>query len=222
MQTNCSKYGEDEENTEMDTNSVEFNPLDQASQILSKKLITTVSFEDTETKGPECIEKTKSVPVKFKCGAPQRSLEWNMSPSGSLVSVEGIVDVTDFRPTGKADKILKSNKMKFDDYAPDILKAYVVFRPPAEFGKNIPCKKITVKQPKGLLDQQRHVQFSTIQEPTRKNVELSGPENKIREDWSDRQAGQMNSPFTFKGERDMQEHMLNEAGIHEKREEGRR
>jgi len=170
MQTNCSKYGEDEENTEMDTNSVEFNPLDQASQILSKKLITTVSFEDTETKGPECIEKSKSVPVTFKCGAPQRSLEWNMSPSGSLVSVEGIVDVTDFRPTGKADKILKSNKMKFDDYAPDILKASVVFRPPVEFGKNIPCKKINVKQPKGLLDQQRHDQFRTVQEPTRKIV----------------------------------------------------
>jgi len=166
----CPKYGEDQENTVMDTNSVDFNPLDQASQTLSKKLITTVSFEDTETKGPECIEKTKSVPVTFKCGAPQRSLEWNMSPSGSLVSVEGIVDVTDFRPTGKADKILKSNKMKFDDYAPDILKASVVFRPPAEFGKNIPCKKINVKQPKGLLDQQRHDQFRTVQEPTRKIV----------------------------------------------------
>ena len=93
----------------MDTNSIKSNPLDEMSQMKmpSKKLITMVSSEVAETEGPEGIENTKSVPVNFKCGVPQRSLERNMSPSGSLVSFKGTMDAPDFRSTGKDDKILK-------------------------------------------------------------------------------------------------------------------
>jgi transcription initiation factor TFIID subunit 1 len=68
--------------------------------------------------------------------------------------------------------------MKFDDYPPDIQKASVVFQPPAELGKNILSKNITVKQPKGLLDQQRHVQFSTFQEPAKKMLNYQVPRTK--------------------------------------------
>ncbi|CAN6361547.1 unnamed protein product [Urochloa humidicola] len=115
----CPKYWEDQENSGMVTNSIKSNPLDEASQIQIKmpsKLITMVSPEVLETEGPEGFEKTKSVPVKFKCGAAQRPLERNMSPSGSLVSVEGIMDATDFRSIGKNNKILNSNKEKGNSF----------------------------------------------------------------------------------------------------------
>nr|TKW29245.1 hypothetical protein SEVIR_3G383800v2 [Setaria viridis] len=188
----CPKYGEDQENSGMDTNSTKSNPLDEVSQMQiktpSKKLTTMVSSEVPETRGPECIEKKKSVQVKFKCG---------------------------------------------DDYPPDTIKASVVFRPPAELGKDIPCKMITIKQPKVLVDQERHVEFLAS-------------ENKSREDWCDRESGQMNSLhgsrssleersssnriimendgslITFKGKRDIQEQMPIETRIHEKREKGLR
>ncbi|RLM98386.1 hypothetical protein C2845_PM06G32280 [Panicum miliaceum] len=191
----CPKYGKNRENSEMDTNSIKSNPLDETSQMKtpSKKLINMVSSEVPETEGPEGIENTKSVPVKFKCGAPQRSSERNMSPSGSLVSFKGTMDATDLRSTGKDDKILKSNKMKFDDHPPDTLKPSVIFRPPAELSKDIPCKKINIRQPMVIVDQERH-------------VELSGSENKNREDSCDREPSQMNS--------------LHESRVHEKREEG--
>jgi len=164
----------------MDTNSIKSNPLDETSQMKmpSKKLITMVSSEVPETEGPEGIENTKSVPVNFKCGVPQRSLERNMSPSGSL-TFKGTMDARDFRSTGKDDKILKSNNMRFDDYPPDTLKPSVIFQPPVLI-KDIPCKKITIRQPMVLVDQERH-------------VELSGSENKNRKDSCNREPGQMNT-----------------------------
>ena len=178
----------------MDTNSIKSNPLDETSQMKmpSKKLITMVSSEVPETEGPEGIENTKSVPVNFKCGVPQRSSERNMSPSGSLVSFKGTMDAPDFRSTGKDDKILKSNNMRFDDYPPDTLKPSVIFWPPV-LSKDIPSKKITIRQPMVLVDQERH-------------VELSGSENKNIEDSCYREPGQMNT--------------LHESRIHEKREDG--
>lgn len=180
----------------MDTNLIKSNPLDETSQMKmpSKKLITMVSSEVSETEEPEGIENIKSVPVNFKCGVPQRPSERNMSPSASLVSFKGTMDATDYRSTGKDDKVLKSNKMKFDDYPPDTLKQSVIFRPPAGLSKDIPCKKITIRQPMVIVGQERH-------------VELSGSENKNREDSCDREPGPMNS--------------LHESRIHEKRVEGR-
>ncbi|XP_062178664.1 transcription initiation factor TFIID subunit 1-like isoform X2 [Phragmites australis] len=202
MRTNklCPKYGEDPEMSEMDANSAKSNPPDVVSHMQTKtpckRLITKVSSEVTETEGPEGIEKTKSVPVKFKLGAPEKSLERNMSLSGSLVSDKRIMDVTDFRSTGKATKIIIPNKTKSDDYPPDTPKPSVVFRPPAE-EKDIPRKKITIKQPKGV-DQQRHVELRSGQEPTRKTrkiVELSSFEEKSRDDdrWFGGEPSQMNS-----------------------------
>ncbi|KAF8658535.1 hypothetical protein HU200_058992 [Digitaria exilis] len=100
-----------------------------------------------ETEGPEGIEKTKSVPVKFKLGATDKSLERNISLPGSIVSDKRVMDVTDYRSTGKVNKIIIPNKMKSDDFPPDTPKPSVVFRPPAE-EKDVPRKKITIKQPK--------------------------------------------------------------------------
>jgi len=77
---------EDQEVSEMDANSVKSNPTDIGIHLQTKtpkRLITKVSSEVTETEGPDGIEKTKSVPVKFKLGAPDKSLERNMSLSGS-------------------------------------------------------------------------------------------------------------------------------------------
>uniref|UniRef100_A0A0A9CKH1 Zinc knuckle domain-containing protein n=1 Tax=Arundo donax TaxID=35708 RepID=A0A0A9CKH1_ARUDO len=250
MRTNklCPKYGEDPEMSEMDANSVKSNPPDIASHLQTKtpykKLITKVSSEVTETEGPEGIEKTKSVPVKFKLGAPEKSLERNMSLSVSLVSDKRTSDVTDFRSTGKANKIIIPNKMKSDDYPPDTPKPSVVFRPPAE-EKDIPRKKITIMQPKGV-DQQRHVEPRSVQEPTRKTrkiVELSSFEEKSRDDdhWFGGEASQMNSSNErrlglegkrskaimendkswrdFEDQREMQQQRLIDARIYASREE---
>jgi len=201
MRTNklCPKYGEDQEVSEMDANSVKSNPTDTGNHLQTKppkRLITKVSSEVTETEGPECIEKTKSVPVKFKLGAPDKSLERNMSLSGSLVSDKRPVDVTDYRSTGKVNKIIIPNKMKSEDYPPDTPKPSVVFRPPAE-EKDVPRKKITIKQPK-VVDQQRLVEPRSGQEPTRKTrkiVELSSFEEKSRDDdhWFGGEPSQMSS-----------------------------
>ncbi|TVU08311.1 hypothetical protein EJB05_41711 [Eragrostis curvula] len=203
MRTNklCPKYGEDPDTLELDANSVKSNTPDVASHGQTKtpfkRLITKVSSDVTETEGSG-IDKTKSVPVKFKCGAPDKSLERNMSLSGSVVSDKRTMDVSEFRSTGKANKLVIPNKMKSDDYPPDTPKPSVVFRPPAE-EKDIPRKKITIKQPKGL-EQQRHVELRSVQEPirkTRKIVELSSFEDKIREDdhWFAGEPSQMNSPI---------------------------
>lgn len=200
MRTNklCPKYREDPEMSEMDANSVKPNSMDinHLQAKTPKRLITKVSSEVTEIEGPEGIEKTKSVPVKFKVGAPDKSLERNMSVSVSLVSDKRVMDVTDSRSTGKVNKIVIPNKMKSDDFPPDTPKPSVVFRPPAE-EKDVPRKKITIKQPKGI-DQQRHVESRSVQEPTRKTrkiVELSSFEDKSREDdhWVGGEPSQVNS-----------------------------
>lgn len=200
MRTNklCPKYGEDPEMSEIDANSVKSNPMDTVNHLQTKtpkRLITKVSSEVTETEGPEGIEKTKSVPVKFKVGAPAKSLERNMSVSGSLVSDKLVLNVTDYRSTGKVNKVVIPNKMKSDDYPPETPKPSVVFRPPAQ-EKDVPRKKITIKQPKGV-DQQRHVEPWSGQEPTRKTrkiVELSSFEEKNQEDhWFAGEPSQMDS-----------------------------
>ncbi|CAN6216168.1 unnamed protein product [Urochloa humidicola] len=103
----------------------------------------------------------------------------------------------DYRSTGKVNKIIIPNRMKSDDYPPDTPKPSVVFRPPAE-EKDVPRKKITIKQPKGV-DQQKHFEPRSGQEParkTRKMVELSSFEEKSREDdhWFGGESSQMNSP----------------------------
>ncbi|KAJ1260110.1 hypothetical protein BS78_10G207000 [Paspalum vaginatum] len=201
MRTNklCPKYGEDPEMSGVDTNSVKSNPTDLVSHLQTKtpkRLITKVFSEVTETEGPEGIEKTKSVPVKFKVGAvPDKPLERNMSLSVSLISDRQVMNVTDYRSTRKVNKIVIPNKMKSEDYPPDTPKPSVVFRPPAE-EKDVPRKKITIKQPKGVA-QQRHVEPWSVQEPTRKTrkiAELSSFEDKSREDhWFGGEPSQMHS-----------------------------
>ncbi|TVU48820.1 hypothetical protein EJB05_00098 [Eragrostis curvula] len=250
MRTNklCPKFGEDPDALELDANSVKSNPLDVASHGQTKtpfkRLITKVSSYVTETEGSG-IDKTKSVPVKFKCLAPDKSLERNMSLSGSVVSDKRTMDVSESRSTGKANKLVIANKMKSDDYPSDTPKPSIVFRPPAE-EKDIPRKKITIKQPKGL-EQQRHVELRSGQEPirkTRKIVELSSFEEKSREDddWLAGEPSQMNSPNErrsalegkgrskplmengqswrdFEEQRDMSQQRLIDARIYASREE---
>ncbi|RCV22181.1 hypothetical protein SETIT_4G200100v2 [Setaria italica] len=236
MRTNklCPKYREDQETSEMDANSVKSNPTDIVNHLPTKtpkRLITKVSSEATETEGPECIEKTKSVPVKFKLGAPDKSLERNMSLSSSLVSEKRTMDVTDYRSTGKVNKIIIPNRIKSDDYPPDTPKPSVVFRPPAE-EKDVPRKKITIKQPKGV-DQQKLVEPRSGQEPTRKTrkmVELSSFEGKSREDdhWGLGLEGKRRSKAVmesekswrdFEEQREMPQQRLTDARIYASREE---
>jgi transcription initiation factor TFIID subunit 1 len=155
MRTNklCPKYGEDPDTLELGANSVKSNPTDVASHVQTKtpfkRLITKVSSELTETEGLG-IDKTKSVPVKFKC------------------SDKRTMDASEFRCTGKVNTLVIPNKIKSDDYPPDTLQPSVVFRPPAE---EKDTRKITIKQPKGL-EQQRHDEPNSVQESIRRQEKL--------------------------------------------------
>ncbi|KAJ1288769.1 hypothetical protein BS78_02G113400 [Paspalum vaginatum] len=248
MRTNklCPKNREDPEILEMEANSVKSNPTDIVNHLRTKtpkRLITKISSEVTETEGPEGIGKTKSVPVKFKVGAPDKSLERNMSLSVSLVS-DKHMDVTDYRSTGKVNKIVIPNKMKSDDYPPDTPKPSVVFRPPAD-EKVVPRKKITIKQPKAV-DQHRNIEPWSVQEPIRKKrkiVQLSSFESKSRDDdhWFGGESsqtyssherrldfeGKRNKALTknekswrdFEEQREMPQQRFVDAGIYASREE---
>ncbi|XP_006657187.1 transcription initiation factor TFIID subunit 1 isoform X2 [Oryza brachyantha] len=204
MRTNklCPKYGEDPEASEMDANSIRSHPPDIASnsqmKTSNKRLVAKVSSEALEAEVPESIEKTKPVPVKFKCGAPEKSLDRNMSLSASLVSDKRMMETADLKSTGKVNKIKISNKIKYDDYPPDTPKPSVVIRPPAEVEKDpLPRKKIIIKQPKVLGDQEKPIELRSGQEPRkiRKIVELSSFEKRNSEDENDFSGGpiQMNS-----------------------------
>ncbi|KAG8094978.1 hypothetical protein GUJ93_ZPchr0012g21643 [Zizania palustris] len=190
MRTNklCPKYGEDPEISEIDVTSIRSNPPDVASHVPikapNKRLVTKVPCEGPETEGPESIERIKPVPVKFKCGAADKSFDRNMPLSASLVSDKHMMDAKDLKSTGKVNKIKISNKAKCEDYPPDTPKPSVVIRPPAEVEKDIPRKKIIIKQPKVLGDHQRPTELSSGQEPrkTRKIVELSSFEKRNRKD----------------------------------------
>ena len=201
MRTNklCPKYGEDPETSEMDSTSFRHNPLDVVSHAQTKppakRLVAKVSSEVPETEGPESIEKIK--PVKFRCGAPEKSLEGNMSVAGSLVSDKRTMDPTDLKSTGKVGKIKIFNKIKSEDYPPDAPKPSIVIRPPAEAEKDAPRKKVIIKQPKGHVDQQRAIEIRSGQEPRkiRKIAELSSFEKADREEdqWYAGESSQMNS-----------------------------
>nr|CAB3468539.1 unnamed protein product [Digitaria exilis] len=73
------------------------------------------------------------------------------TPKRLITKVSSEVNETegpeDYRSTGKVNKMIIPNKMKSDDFPPDTPKPSVVFRPPAE-EKDVPRKKITIKQPK--------------------------------------------------------------------------
>jgi transcription initiation factor TFIID subunit 1 len=190
MRTNklCPKYGEDPETSEMDAISFRHNPLDAVSHVQTKtqgkRLVAKVSSEVPETEGPESIQKIK--PVKFRCGAPEHPLEGNMSVA------------TDLKSTGKVGKIKIFNKIKSEDYPPDTPKPSVVIRPPAEAERDIPRKKVIIKQPKGQhADQQRANEIRSGQEPRkiRRIADLSTFEKANREEdhWYAGEPSQMNS-----------------------------
>ncbi|CAM0909223.1 unnamed protein product [Alopecurus aequalis] len=198
MRTNklCPKYGEDPETSEMDAISFRHNPQDVThvqTKTPGKRLVAKVSSDVPETEGPESIEKIK--PVKFRCGAPEKSLDRNMSVAGSWVSDKRTVDATDLKSTGKVGKIKIFSKIKSED--PDTPKPSVVIRPPAEAEKEAPRKKVIIKQPKGHAHQQRVIEIGSGQEPRkiRKIAELSSFEKANREEdqWYAGESSQMNS-----------------------------
>ncbi|KAL6623516.1 hypothetical protein ACP70R_033395 [Stipagrostis hirtigluma subsp. patula] len=245
----CPKYLEGPETPEMDVSTVKSNSPDVLYVQLKtakKRLRTMVSSEFPEPEGSEGIEQERSVPVKSKCESPEKSLERNMPLYGSSVCDKHVMDDTNLRSTGTANRILISNKMKSGDYPSDTPKGSVVFPPPVGLGNDIPCK-INIKLPKGLVDRQRHVELRSGQEPTRKTrkiVDILSSDNKSREDahllagelgWTNslherglslegkgRNKGIMpidESSRTVNGEREIQEERLTEDRIYETREE---
>jgi transcription initiation factor TFIID subunit 1 len=93
------------------TNTTKINYLQAKTP---KRLVTNVFSDVNETEGPEDIEKTKFVPIKFKVEEPDKSKERLQTVdllSISFVSDKHIMDVTDSRPTGKVNKIVILNKV---------------------------------------------------------------------------------------------------------------
>ncbi|VAI93220.1 unnamed protein product [Triticum turgidum subsp. durum] len=202
MRTNklCPKYGQDPETSGLDVISYRSNPLDEASHVQTTKppgrrLVAKVSSEVPETEGPDCIEKIK--PVRFRCGAPEKSLERNMSVAGSLVSDKLTMDANDLRSTGNVSKIKICSKTKSEDYPPDTPKPSIVIRLRAKAEKDVPRKKVIFKQPEGHVGQLTAIENRSGQEPRklRKISELPSFKENIRENdgWYAGEPCQMNS-----------------------------
>ncbi|VAI81017.1 unnamed protein product [Triticum turgidum subsp. durum] len=196
----CAKYGQDPETSGLDVISYISNPFDEASYVETTKppgrrLVAKVSSEVPETEGPDCIEMIK--PVKFRCGAPEKSLDRNMSVAGSLVSDKLTMDANDLRSTGNASKIKICSKTKSEDYPPDTPKPSIVIRLPAKAEKDVPRKKVIFKQPEGHVGQLTVIENRSGQEPRklRKISELPSFKENIRENdgWYAGEPCQMNS-----------------------------
>uniref|UniRef100_M8BXX4 Uncharacterized protein n=1 Tax=Aegilops tauschii TaxID=37682 RepID=M8BXX4_AEGTA len=200
MRTNklCPKYGQDPETSGLDVISYRSNPLDEASHVQTTKppgrrLVAKVSSEVPETEGPDCIEKIK--PVKFRCGAPEKSLERNMSVAGSLVSDKLTMDANDLRSTGNVSKIKICSKTKSEDYPPDTPKPSIVIRLRAKAEKDVPRKKVIFKQPEGHVGQLTAIENRSGQEPRklRKIAELPSFKERENDGWYAGEPSQMNS-----------------------------
>ncbi|XP_057526372.1 transcription initiation factor TFIID subunit 1 isoform X2 [Amaranthus tricolor] len=181
---NCPKYGEDPEPqvNNLDQEKGIAKPISQdlpsqlQQKISSKKLVAknvTKAVQIEAPEGEKSSSKTKILKVKYASAdkvpdkatlVPLPSLE---QPSTS--EVEG---------SKSAPKVIKiiSNKIKPDDVQAESAKLNVIIRPPTETGKEHLHKKITIKQPKEVVN----IDHSSQEGPdfehrkTRKMIELTG------------------------------------------------
>ncbi|XP_020107589.1 transcription initiation factor TFIID subunit 1 isoform X2 [Ananas comosus] len=198
---NCPKYGEDLETSELETVPTKSNLLDVANQVQAKtpgkKLVPKISAKLPDAEAPENSEKPKILPVKFKFGSAEKSLEKSLP--GTLVPDQQIADTNiDAKSTGKINKIKISNKTKSEDVRHEIHKPSVVIRPPADMEKDQPRKKIIFKQPKVLsnVEHSKKVDIGRDQEykKMRRIAELSsiGKQNKQESQWFMEETSQRN------------------------------
>jgi transcription initiation factor TFIID subunit 1 len=154
---NCPKYGEDKDDQHevIEETSAQPNLTDVVGpsqpKTTAKKLIPKLSTKTSVTADPsEGVEKIKPLPVKFKLGQPEKSLERNLSitvvsENKSLADPSSDTN----KPAGKINKLIISNKPKpLEDLQSP--RPSIVIRPPAlaEVPDSGPRKKIIIKQPR--------------------------------------------------------------------------
>ncbi|KAJ3679160.1 hypothetical protein LUZ60_017171 [Juncus effusus] len=147
---NCPKYGEDKEDQQHELPEPGTPNADVADQVQpkTKKLIPKLSSKPQSSEpepsesGPE--KSTKPLPVKFKFGLPEKSLERNLS-------INVVSDSETNIPTKINKLIISTNKTKQTEefLSP---RPSIKIRPPAEISETGPRKKIIIKQPKDYTD----------------------------------------------------------------------
>ncbi|KAJ1696204.1 hypothetical protein LUZ63_004716 [Rhynchospora breviuscula] len=186
---NCPKYGEDKEDQleGLEDPSAKSNPADVAGpsqpKISAKKLIPKLSSKPSVTaESSEGVERVKQLPVKFKLGPPEKSLERNLSitvVSDNRTLADPSSEIS--RPVGKINKLIISNKPKpLEDLQSP--KPSIVIRPPApaEVPDSGLRKKIIIKQPRD------HYQTTSTSGPhevrkMKRIAELAAPETNMEE-----------------------------------------
>lgn len=182
---NCPKYGEDlesrVENTDPERTSGKLNSSDQIDQPLqktsTKKLIQKSA---TKIAVVETHEDEKFTPkgkiLKVKCGTTDKLPE-KLTPATSNNSEKlAMSDAETGKSSVKVNKIIFSNKMRPEDMLGESHKPSIVFRPPTEFDKEQPRKKIIIKQPKEIIsvdDASQEGSTGSEYRKTKKIIELS-------------------------------------------------
>uniref|UniRef100_A0A803KTP6 Transcription initiation factor TFIID subunit 1 n=1 Tax=Chenopodium quinoa TaxID=63459 RepID=A0A803KTP6_CHEQI len=182
---NCPKYGEDPEaqvnNLDQEKDSYKLlsqDPPSQAHVKTSNKKLVTKSL--TLAPKVECLEeersssKTKFLKVRYAAAekVPDKVTSVPM-PSLEQPSTSEVEAVNKSAP--KVIKII-SNKTKPDDVQAESAKLNVIIRPPSETVKEHHHKKITIKQPKEVINLDHSSQEGADIEyrKTRKMIELTG------------------------------------------------
>ncbi|XP_059653268.1 transcription initiation factor TFIID subunit 1 [Cornus florida] len=185
---NCPKYGEDPEtpveSTDPDKASMRSNASDSLAQpqqkTMTKKLIAKSATKIAVVEAPEDDKSSSKAKIlKVKCGSTDK-LPDKHAPSASQSSDRPITSDAEIgnKSSVKVNKIIFSNKMKPEDVQVESHKPSIVIRPPMETERNQPRKKIIIRRPKEINQDQVSQEGSTDLDyrKTKKIIELSGYE----------------------------------------------
>lgn len=182
---NCPKYGEDPEaqTTNMDQEKEPAKPISQDPSQSQQKIPPKKLISKSATKVPqvEALEGEKSSAkakiLKVRCASTDKVPDKAPSvPSLSSEQPSTSEAETGYKSAPKVIKIV-SNKTKADDVQVESHKQLnLVIRPPSEASKEQPHKKITIRQPKEVINLDYSGQDGADLEyrKTRKMIELTG------------------------------------------------
>ncbi|XP_059653266.1 transcription initiation factor TFIID subunit 1-like isoform X2 [Cornus florida] len=186
---NCPKYGEDPEtrveSTDPNKASMRSNASDSLPQpqqkAMTKKLIAKSVTKIAVVEVPEDDKSSSKAKIlKVKCGSTDK-LPDKHAPSALQSSDRPITSDAEIgnMSSVKVNKIIFSNKMKPEDVHVESHKPSIVIRPPMETERNQPRKKIIIRRPKEINQDQVNQEGSTDLEyrKMKKIIELSGYEN---------------------------------------------
>lgn len=181
---NCPKYGEDTEaqttNVDQEKEPAKLIPQDPSQsqqRIPPKKLIPKSMTKAAQVEASEADKSSSKAKIlKVRCVSADKVPD----KVSSVPSISSEQPSTPEAENGNksAPKVIKivSNKAKPDDVPVESHKVNLVIRPPSEAGKDQPHKKITIKQPKEVINLEYSSQDGADVEfrKTRKMIELTG------------------------------------------------